>query len=133
MSHAGHWCSTMTFPIRFRLFVGPFPLLLLALTWAGCATRQAGDVFRTSGSGDEEVLLTVDNNDFRDGTIYAYWNGQRRRVGMVVGKTSETFHMRWRSEQIELEVSFIGGGGFRSEAIAVWEGDHLNWLIMPGY
>ena len=126
---------TISSRIRSRIqpLVGLLPGLLVAVTLVSCATPRADNVFRSTESGDEEVLLTVDNNDFRDGTIYAYWNGVKRRVGMVVGKTSETFHMRWRSEQIELEVSFIGGGGFRSESIPVWEGDHLSWVIMSRY
>jgi hypothetical protein len=51
---------------------------------------------------------------------------------MVTGKTTETFSMRWRSELIQLEIDFVGGGGYRTESIDVWAGDHLNYVIMPG-
>ena len=108
--------------------------LVSALVATACATGggQTEDPFSSSGSAEEDVLLTVENNDFRDATIYAYWNGVKRRVGMVVGKTSETFNMRWRSERIQLEVDFVGRGGYRSEMVDVWAGDHLNFVIMSG-
>lgn len=100
---------------------------------AACATGQATESpFRTGRTGDEEVRLTVRNNDYRDATIYAYWNGARARVGMVIGKTEETFTMRWRSEDIQLEVDFVGGGGFRTEVVAVYRGDHLEFHIPVG-
>jgi hypothetical protein len=104
------------------------------VTLAGCAssptTRASVDPFGDAGAGSEEVLLTVENNDFRDASIYAIWNGVRRRVGSVTGKTSETFRMEWRSEDIQLEIDFLGGGDYVSERVPVTQGDHLNFVIM---
>ncbi|MEC9241634.1 MAG: hypothetical protein VYA48_03170 [Gemmatimonadota bacterium] len=59
------------------------------------------------------------------------WNTSRRRVGFVVGKTSRTFQMRWLAEEVQLEVDFVGRGGFHSETMSVSPGDHLSFLIMP--
>lgn len=104
--------------------------LLLIVVLSACASSPGSDVMRTTGQG-EDVQLTVENNDFRDASIYAYWNGAKTRVGMVTGKTSDTFEMRWRSEEIRFEVDFIGGGGFMSDIMDVYEGDHLNFVILP--
>jgi len=116
-----------------RFFAG----VLAAALAAGCATSQtpdpATDPFDGGGAGREDVLLTVENNDFRDASIYALWNGVRRRVGSVTGKTSETFRMEWRSEEIQLEIDFLGGGSgddYVSERVPVTQGDHLNFVIM---
>jgi hypothetical protein len=80
----------------------------------------------------QQVLLTVQNNEFMDATIHARWNGLRERVGMVTGKTSQTFRMEWRGEYIRLEIGFIGSReGYTSELVGVSPGDHLDFVIMP--
>lgn len=107
--------------------------LALVMAPTACATGRATEnPFRTGRTGDEEVRLTVRNNDYRDATIYAYWNGARDRVGMVVGKTEETFTLRWRGEEIQLEVDFIAGGRYRTEVVSVYRGDHLEFHIPVG-
>ena len=59
----------------------------LVLILGGCAAGAPGtstrvDPFAADRQSDE-VLLTVQNNDFRDASIYAVWNGVRKRVGSV--------------------------------------------------
>ena len=111
------------------------PVLLLAATLAGCATTPAErDTFSAvvGDRGSEDVRITIENVDFSDATIYARWNGVRRRVGFVVGKTTKTFRMRWLSERLQFEVDFVGGGGYRSESIDALRGDHFNFVILPG-
>jgi hypothetical protein len=77
----------------------------------------------------QDILLTVQNDDFRDATVHVLWNGLRTRAGMVVGKTSQTFRMRWRSEEIQLYVDFVGQGEYWSERVGVLQGDHLHFVI----
>ena len=115
-----------------RLIARALSGLLLAATLTGCAAQQGGleqTPFAEARAFDEDVLLTVENNDFRDATIYVYWNGVKRRVGRVTGKTSKTFRMEWRSEEAQLGADFLGRGGFRTETIGVDPGDHLSLLI----
>jgi hypothetical protein len=77
------------------------------------------------------VQLTVQNNDFKDATVYAVWEGGvRRRIGTVTGKTSATFTFDWVSHIIRVEADFVAGDGFLSDPIEVWKGDHLNLVIM---
>ena len=102
------------------------------LAASGCATseEQTGRAFDGS---DDEVLLTVENNDFADANIHVLWNGVRTRAGMVVGKTSETFRLPWRSEWAQIEVDFVGPReDYHSERFSVDPGDHLNFVIMVG-
>ena len=86
------------------------------------------------GSRQGAIQITVDNQDWRDATLYADWNGVRQRVGFVLGKTTETFTTPWRDYFVRLDVDFVGGGGLPArEAIQVQAGDHLDYVIMPGW
>jgi hypothetical protein len=114
---------------RFRAALA----LVTALAAAGCSTTQEAEGSPFDGSrASEDIQLTVENNDFRDATIHVYWNGMRTRAGIVTGKTSETFRMRWRSEWAHLGVDFLGRGGYETERVPVYPGDHLNFVIMVG-
>lgn len=80
------------------------------------------------------IQITVDNQDFRDATLWANWNGTKQRVGMVTGKTTETFTTPWRDFQVRLEVDFIGGGTMPSrDPILVSAGEHIDFIILPGW
>jgi hypothetical protein len=115
-------------PSMRRIALG---VALLAL--AACSARAAAPR-AYSGTGEADILLTVENYDFRDATIYADWRGVKHRVGMVVGKTKQTFTMPWRDYEVRFEVDFVGGGGFRvPDAVGVWGGEHLDLVIMPGW
>ncbi len=112
---------------------GPVVLALLLLTAACAASRR--DVPSPYEAGSEAVImLTVDNQDFRDATIFADWNGVRHRVGMVIGKTTQTFRLPWRDYTVRLEVDFVGGGEMKiADPISVWAGEHIDFIIMPGW
>ncbi len=102
---------------------------------AGCV-HGGGEVAQedpfAGARGAQDVLLTVQNNDFLDANVYALWNGMRQRVGTVTGKTSRTLRMEWRSEFLRLEVEFVGSNdGYTSELIGVSRGDHLDFVITP--
>jgi hypothetical protein len=107
--------------------------MMLGLVLAACA-GQSERPNPFSGVGDATIQITVDNQDWRDATLYADWNGVRQRIGMVVGKTTETFRTPWRDYYVRLDVDFIGGGGLPSrDAIQVQAGDHIDYVIMPGW
>lgn len=109
-------------------------ILCLCVIASACASPQ--EIRRTpfdgAGPTEDEVWLTVENNDFRDATIHLDWSGRRTRAGVVTGKTTETFRMRWVSEWALIEVDFLGGGGYQSETVPVYPGDHLHFVIMGG-
>ena len=108
-----------------------------ALLGSGCGTASqmvGGGVDDPMAPNDKYgsvVRLTVQNNDFKDATVYAVWDGgTRRRIGMVTGKTSATFTFDWVSHRMHIEADFVAGEGFLSDDIEVWEGDHLDLVIM---
>lgn len=110
--------------------------LALALAASACAVRtEAPTPFVERG--ETNILITVDNQDFRDATLYVNWNGTKQRVGMVTGKTTETFTTPWRDFQVRLEVDFVvGGDGYGvpvTDPIAVSAGEHIDYIIMPGW
>jgi hypothetical protein len=110
-------------------------LAAAVLLVAACAGRRdVPSPFDENGRGSEPVLLTVDNQDFRDATIFIDWNGVRHRLGSVTGKTKQTFRMEWRDMTMRIEVDFLGGGEMKlSDEISVWPGEHIEFFIMAGW
>jgi hypothetical protein len=107
--------------------------IVLALATAGCAsfsgeeTRSGWDV---GGDRRETVRLTVTNQNFSDARVYALWNGERRRLGLVTGNSSQTFTMDWRpGATLRIEVDFVAGGSFVSEGISSWPGETWEFII----
>ena len=81
--------------------------------------------------GSRSVMVTIKNNDFKDATIYATWSGgMRHRVGLSVGKTTQTFDLEWKSDIVQFEADFMAGRKFTFGSISVYEGDHLQLVIM---
>lgn len=57
------------------------------------------------------VVIEVQNNNFQDATVYAVRDGERQRLGVVIGKTDDAFTIPWRPGMVvRLEVRFLGGG-----------------------
>jgi hypothetical protein len=122
---------------RFAPHRTAFALAVVAILGSGCASASelAGgspdDPMAPNDKYGSVVQLTVQNNDFKDATVYAVWDGgTRRRIGMVTGKTSATFTFDWVSHRLHVEADFVAGEGFVSDEIEVWEGDHLDLVIM---
>lgn len=104
------------------------------LVAAGCSAgrEEPGSPFDGT-RGSQDVLLTVENNDFYDANIHLSWGGMRTRAGTVTGKTTETFRLTWKHEWAQIEVDFVGSNSdYRSERVSVFPGDHLNFVIMAG-
>jgi len=108
-----------------RRLGAPALVLLSTALVMGCG---AG---RGRGAPDSTLQVTIQNHDFKDAVIYANWVGStRHRVGMVTGKTSETFTVRMQMPTVRFEARLIAGETVRFEPIPVMEGDHLDLVIM---
>ncbi len=107
-------------------------VLALAVAVAGCASNSGRDVFDNTSPEAQEAQLTAQNQNFSDATLYAVWDaGNRQRLGMVTGLTSQTFELDIKGSELRLQVDFIGGGNFTSDRIMVNPGDHVQVTIPP--
>jgi hypothetical protein len=108
-------------------------LLALALVAAGCASSGRQLSYGGEDAPEpQEARLTAENQNFSDATIYAVWDaGNRQRLGMVTGLTSQTFELPIRGSELRLMVDFIAGGNFTSDRIMVNPGDHVQVTIPP--
>lgn len=128
--------------MRRALPPGPIPraalltavTLAALLTVAGCAQlweRGGGDDDlwdRASGSGTDITLL-VRNDNYYDARVFVRWNGERQRLGLVTGLTSEEFTMRGRTGTLRLEVDFVATRNFVTRRVDVGPGDYLTFRI----
>jgi len=108
---------------------------VLALGASGCASFGGGETrngWDVGAERNETIRLTVTNQNFSDARIFALWNGERRRLGIVTGNRSETFTMNWRpGATLRIEVDFVGGGSFVSDGISSWPGESWEFIIPP--
>jgi hypothetical protein len=100
---------------------------------SACAALSSGEP-RTgwdAGSSDEQIVeLKITNQNFKDARIYALWDGERRRLGMVNGNTSQEFRVQWRpGATLRIEVDFVAGGGFVSSGVSTWPGEAFEFVI----
>jgi hypothetical protein len=121
--------------MRARRLVGSLLAVSLPLVVAVCSAFREDtppSPFENGGNVPQNIQITVDNQDWRDATLYVDWNGVRQRVGSVLGKTTQTFSTPWREYMVRLDVDFVGGGGMAPrDPIQVQPGDHLDFVILP--
>ncbi len=94
----------------------------------GCAGRKGADTGPEPES-HAEVTIEVQNQNFYDARVYLLYFGSRTRLGQVGGHSTRTFSFAVPPDDVRIEVSFIGGGGFVTEPMPVSPGDQLVLLI----
>lgn len=104
---------------------------LLALAGAACGSLGGERRDPTIAPPENVVVLQVDNQNFKDARIYVFWNSSRDRVGMVTGNTRQTFRIRGQEGQMRVQVDFVAGGGFTTDALQVWRGETIQLVIPP--
>ena len=112
-----------------RVVVGV--VLLSASLLMGCAHAPRSAPLFGAMRGSGIVTVTVRNDDFKDAVIYATWRGfNRKRVGLAIGKTSQTFTIEWQPVLLlQFDADFIAGGTVPFGDMPVNEGDHLDLII----
>ena len=85
------------------------------------------------------AAMTTDQADVvwanrdKDATVYAIWGaGNRDRLGLVVGNTTQTFTAPYKAGDFRVEVDFIAGDDIVTENMGVTHGDHIQVVIPPG-
>ena len=97
----------------------------LALAATGCGARQPETKEAAERGPSLEITLEVENRNFNDARVYLLLFGERTRLGQVPAQTTQTFAFAAGPDEVRIEVSFIGGGGFVTEPMAVSPGDEL--------
>jgi len=108
---------------------------LLILLTTGCAflaRNGQNDLFDAAAREGEWVRIEVRNENFQDARIYALWGPARQRIGLVIGRTTQTIQTEWRtSGELLIEVDFLAGGGFIADPGPVWPGETVVLQIPP--
>lgn len=103
-----------------------FLLALAAAAVSSCGGGRSLNPFAPAGEREEEVRVSVENQNFGDATVYARRGGERIRLGSVTGKSDQTFTVKWRfSLPMEFDIQIIGGQGCRIRPLTVDPGDKV--------
>ena len=115
--------ETMARVGRRGFAAGPIAVLGVVLASA-CSGGTPRSPF--IGPNDATVRIEVTNNNFQDATLHAVWTGQRRRLGIVTGKTEATYILPWpTSRQLRIEIDLLAGPGCTTRPIMTDPGDIL--------
>ena len=92
------------------------------------------------GRGDERygsrqgmsISIVVVNDNFYDVTVYALLDADRRRLGSVVGNTTEEFDLGYRpGSTLRFEIRLLAGRSFVTEPILVSPGEEVTVQVPP--
>jgi hypothetical protein len=120
-------------PHSLLRFLGVVTFSLLVAGVTACAGLSGGESrggWDVGSSQEQIVQLQVTNQNFKDARVYVLWDGERRRLGMVNGNSSQNFRLQWRpGATLRIEVDFVAGGGFVSSGVATWPGEAFEFVI----
>ena len=108
-------------------------ILLIAILLAASACSHR----RRSGSMSEpppDVTLQVTNHNFLDVTIFVLHEGQRIRMGLATGSSSQSFTIPGRLVELTHEIALLGqaigsGERVRTEILTVRPGQRIEWTL----
>jgi len=111
------------------------PLLLLCgalIVTAACGSHRRRAA--TDSGPPPDVTLQVTNHNFLDVTVFVLHDGQRLRIGLVTGSTTQSFVLPGRlvalSHELALLGDAVGSPAFaRSETILVRPGQRIEWTL----
>jgi hypothetical protein len=108
-----------------RAVTHPAVIVVLVLVVAACGARQTETEAPAERAPTLDITLEVENRNFNDARVYLLLFGERTRLGQVPAQTTQTFSFAAGPDEVRIEISFIGGGGFVTEPMAVSPGDEL--------
>jgi hypothetical protein len=109
---------------------------LLAALFVACTGALAGCASRVDNPFDErrqpnQVRIIVTNHDFQDATLFAVGPGERRRLGVVTGKTEANYLIPWRTVgALHIEINILTSGSCNTETLQVEPGETLELQIL---
>jgi hypothetical protein len=107
-------------------------VVVLAASSCHSFGRESRSGWGIDERGADQFVLQVENQNFADARLYAHWNGDRRRIGVVGGNRTEHFTLNWDGRQLRVEVDFLAGGSIISPSIMVSRGDTVVFQIPAG-
>ena len=91
---------------RWSTAVLSFALLLAT----ACTAGRTGSPFDAPYEGEGDIRIEVRNFNFADATLYARRGSERIRMGVVTGKTDQTFDLSWSvAFPLQVEISLLAG------------------------
>jgi len=110
------------------------PLLLLCaalIVTAACSHRRRA---ATDSGPPPDVTLQVTNHNFLDVTVFVLHDGQRLRIGLVTGSTTQLFVLPGRMVALSHELALLGDAVgsplfARTETIIVRPGQRIEWTL----
>lgn len=83
------------------------------------------------GDGSRETItLRVNNLNFNDATLTLVTSGTRNRLGIVSGKSTQSFSVRWPNlQELRVQISVLAGGNFTTAPVTVGPGERVELLI----
>jgi hypothetical protein len=107
----------MTFPTVLLRWA----TLLVCMAPLACAAGGRGSPF--GGESDGPLVVEVQNRNFLDATVHLTRDGTRMRLGIVNGKSDQSFTVDWSPNlQMVLYVDFLAGGACRTRPILMQPG-----------
>jgi hypothetical protein len=106
-----------------------FSIALIAASVA-CAGRR----HHASAASLPDIPLKVTNRNWHDVTIYVLHDGQRTRIGLVTGSSTQEFVLPARllgqSHELALLGEAIGSPVFaRTEVLTIQPGQFIEWTL----
>lgn len=103
----------------------PLATVALAVTITACGAAQTGAGTPVGRESQNQITIEVENRNFNDARIYLLVFSERTRLGQVPAQSTRTFSFPSGPNEVRIEVSFIGGGGFVTDPMSVSPGDEL--------
>lgn len=96
----------------------------------GCNATRADPMAGRTGGGSAGIQLRVTNLGFNDATLTAITTGNRVRLGVVPGKTNQSFTIPWDAlQELRVQISVLAGGNYTTPSVTVNPGERVELLI----
>jgi hypothetical protein len=105
-------------------------MLVIVLLAAACGPSRdiRGNPFQPRSERD--LTIVVENRNFNDATLHAVSMGDRVRLGIVGGQSTETYQIRWTAlKDLHFEISLLAGGSHTTRSITARPGDRVGLRI----
>jgi hypothetical protein len=97
-------------------------IALVVLVAASCSSRRSN---QQQGNNYPPIRVSIENQNFYDATVYLSWRGDRRRLGVVGGNTTQVFQSPWFGPEVTIQIDLLAGGTRSGDPIGISPGEEL--------